>query len=284
MPLIDWIPSYNIGIPEIDTDNQQLVGMINLLHDSISKKDNHEIVNHVIYQLVQNYQDHCTLTLQVLQNIQYTNLTQQQESHKKFGRVISGYLHRLKKDEKVSIMELIGFLRNWFDKHVLLEDQKIKAFLKQINNTQTETDITKSHVKTIKDSDIFQLHNNKMDGQHKDLANIYNKLYHAVELKMSKKIILKIIDTFKHYAEIHFKDEEQLMIDVGYDQYKEHLILHNKLLKEFDKFLIKINEDETISHIKILGYIRNWLLNHIAIEDKKVFAFISSQKKENSHA
>ncbi len=101
MPLIDWLPSYNTGIIEIDTDNQQLVSMINLLHDSITKKNNQETVNQVISQLAQNYQDHCTVTNQVLQKINYNGLLQQQETHKKFGRVLATYLHRLKQKDSI---------------------------------------------------------------------------------------------------------------------------------------------------------------------------------------
>ena len=79
MPLIDWLPSYNTGIIEIDTDNQQLVIMINLLHDSITKKNNQETVNQVISQLAQNYQDHCSVTQKVFQDMKYPGLTAQQE-------------------------------------------------------------------------------------------------------------------------------------------------------------------------------------------------------------
>ncbi|MCF6334559.1 MAG: hypothetical protein L3J12_02320, partial [Spirochaetales bacterium] len=98
MPLIDWIPSYNTGIAEIDIDNQQLVGMINLLHDSITDKNNQEIVNEVLSRLAQNFQNHCSVTNKVLAGIQYPELSQQHESHKKFGRVLAELLKRLKKE------------------------------------------------------------------------------------------------------------------------------------------------------------------------------------------
>ena len=224
MPLIDWIPSYNTGIAEIDIDNQQLVGIINLLHDSMTNKNNREIVNDAIKHLAQNFQDHCTIANKVLAGIQYPELTQQQESHKKFGRILTTFLKRLKKEEKISAMELIGFLRNWFEKHVLLEDQKIKKFIKQKNNVAHIDDLSKSHIQPIEWKDSYKFHIEKIDTQHKNIVELYNKLYHAVEIKLSSSVILKIIETLKNYSELHFKDEELLMQEYQYTDCKHHEI------------------------------------------------------------
>lgn len=284
MPLIDWIPSYNTGIAEIDIDNQQLVGIINLLHDSMTNKNNQEIVNDVIKRLAQNFQDHCTIANRVLAGIQYPELTQQQESHKKFGRILTTFLKRLKKEEKISAMELVGFLRNWFEKHVLIEDQRIKAFIKQKNNVSLVDELANSHIQPIEWKDSYRFNIDKIDTQHKNIVELYNKLYHSIEIKLSNTVILKILETLKNYSELHFKDEVLLMQKCQYTDYEHHAQLHARLIKDLENLIQKIKNKHAISYIKILEYLKDWILNHLLKEDKKIHDFILKQKEMSAQA
>ena len=182
-------------------------------------------------------------------------------------------------------MELIGFTRNWFEKHVLIEDQKIKAFLKSKENIAvTDDDISNSHVKPIEWSDLFNFNFEVTDKQHKLLADLYNKLYRAVELKMSREIILKIMDTFKHHAILHFESEEKLMASLQYDEFEEHVAIHKQLLNDFDKLMERVTEKDSITYIHVLEYMRNWLLQHFAKVDKKFYDFAKQQKELSNQA
>ncbi len=284
MPLIDWIPSYNTGIAEIDIDNQQLVGMINLLHDSITDKNNQEIVNEVLSRLAQNFQNHCSATNKVLAGIQYPELSQQHESHKKFGRVLAELLKRLKKEEKISTMELIGFLRNWFEKHILIEDQRIKTFIKQKNKSHIENSLSDSHIQTIEWKESYKFNIENIDTQHKNIIDLFNKLYHAVEIKLGSAVVIKIIETLKNYSKLHFKDEELLMQEYKYTDYNNHAQLHARLIKDLENLIQKIKNDSGISYPKILVYLKDWILNHLIKEDKIVYDFILKQKEVSAQA
>ncbi len=276
MPLIDWIPLYDTGIPEIDKDNQKLVGMINLLHDSISKQKNHEIVNQVIAQLAQNFQAHCKSSTTELQKIHYPYIAEQLESHKKFGLVLATFLKRIKTDEKISAMEVIGFLRNWFDRHIIIEDKKIRTFLKQkSSNKATSTPVIPPNIKKLNWHKSLSFENETIDSQHQDLISLYNKLYQAVELKLSNEIILNIVITFQHHARIHFKDEEQLMVTISYPEYETHAKIHKQLINEFEYFVKKINSDDSVSPIQILVYIHNWFVNHFKNTDGQLLKYLN---------
>lgn len=121
----------------------------------------------------------------------------------------------------------------------------------------------------------FELGIPVLDRQHKMLVSLCNELYFSIMEHRSagmnknwQQIMSKIVRKTVEYIKLHFADEEKIMEAVGYSETEEHKARHREfsqkvcqLLKEFDKVDFQTG-------IKFARFLRDWILQHIAFEDK----------------
>lgn len=112
----------------------------------------------------------------------------------------------------------------------------------------------------------------KMDDEHKNLFEITNKIGNIVlNASDDKESLISIVEELLNYTKNHFKHEEDFLRDIAYNkkeldfQEGQHRIFINKI-KEFKESIEIHNKKPSIEMIEFL---RDWLLNHIDIEDKK---------------
>lgn len=112
----------------------------------------------------------------------------------------------------------------------------------------------------------------KMDDEHKNLFEITNKIGNIVlNANDDKDSLIFIVEELLNYTKNHFKHEEDFLREMEYNkkelQFQEgqHRIFINKI-KEF-KDSIEIHNKKP--SIEMIEFLRDWLLNHIDIEDKK---------------
>lgn len=112
----------------------------------------------------------------------------------------------------------------------------------------------------------------KMDNQHKVLFEITNKMGNMVlSSSDDKNSLVGILKELLDYTKKHFTEEEEFLEAKSYDknhlafQKEQHKIFIGKI-SEFKKNL-EINDKKP--SIEMIEFLRDWLLNHIDIEDKK---------------
>jgi len=116
----------------------------------------------------------------------------------------------------------------------------------------------------------YSVNNDEIDKQHKALFDIFNRLYDScVESADSielKSLILELVS----YADYHFSAEEQYMRDTGYKNIDKHISEH----RIFTETILQLHSDGYIKDYEqakeLLIFLRNWILNHIMVEDKKI--------------
>ena len=103
--------------------------------------------------------------------------------------------------------------------------------------------------------------------------NILNKLNLLV---MSKDIsredvseeLSNIIKDMVDYVAYHFSTEEAIMKAIDYSGFKSHVVKHRNFT---NKVLEEVNNYKNGKQIDIKGlivFLRDWLFNHIVVEDK----------------
>lgn len=129
----------------------------------------------------------------------------------------------------------------------------------------------------IKWTDKYLVGIKEIDNQHKGLVVIINELFNLMSQGKAKDNMNEIFIHLTEYTKKHFYTEELMLIKFAYKDYTQHKKEHkifieklNDLHKEFD------NGKVTIS-IEILNFLKDWLLNHILISDKKYAPFISEE-------
>ena len=145
----------------------------------------------------------------------------------------------------------------------------LKFLTKKYNYSPTALEKDLTFVKWTKDNSVLI---EKMDDQHKVLFDIANKMGNIVlSAGDDKSSLLKITNELLEYTKKHFKEEEEYLEKNSYNkkelefQKGQHIIFINKI-KEFKESIEVHNKKPSIDMIEFL---RDWLLNHIDIEDKK---------------
>jgi hemerythrin len=124
-----------------------------------------------------------------------------------------------------------------------------------------------------------------VDEQHKELLNLTNDLFnHCVgDPEKEKEYFKSVIHSAVDYVKNHFATEERMMISTKFSGYDHHKREHDKFVLTIVDTIKEFNETRRLSLFKFTKFLKNWVLTHIAVEDKKYFDYfkrIASIKKD----
>ena len=131
-----------------------------------------------------------------------------------------------------------------------------------------------------------------IDEQHKHLVELCNKLYTEVMESRAKygnnnNILWQnaLDGTLKecvNYVTTHFSSEEKLTLHVGYEQYSEHKSRHEEFTIKILETAKGFNSMSFSDAIKFCIFLYDWVLSHIAHEDKLYVKKVVEYKKTQS--
>lgn len=119
-----------------------------------------------------------------------------------------------------------------------------------------------------------------IDNQHKMWFEKAEKLFEAGRNNSAKEYIGELLDFLDNYTRKHFADEEKYMLSINYPGYAEQKKAHTFFINE----LAKLRADYKASGGSLLVIINankmvlEWLTQHISNMDKKIGAFVKTQK------
>ncbi|HEX8988310.1 MAG TPA: bacteriohemerythrin [Rhodocyclaceae bacterium] len=115
----------------------------------------------------------------------------------------------------------------------------------------------------------------ELDSDHKRLIGIINRLWLA-EGDGNRQVIEFVLDDLVHYTEFHFRREEQMMAEVGYPDFERHREIHQAICRRLEEirweYFQGIREG---LRGEILEFLKDWLNNHILVEDMRYRPFLS---------
>ena len=124
--------------------------------------------------------------------------------------------------------------------------------------------------------DSFSVGFKPIDDQHKVLVNMTNDLFSACkgDIVAADLAFLEIIKKALDYAETHFADEEEYLSEANYphldEQKEQHEVFVEEIQKTIDEF-----EAGNIEPVYFARYLKKWLLNHIAVYDKRYAPYLA---------
>jgi len=115
-----------------------------------------------------------------------------------------------------------------------------------------------------------------IDEQHKVLVSMTNEMFQACEQGViaADMAFLQIIQKALNYAETHFADEEDYLSGVDYPYLGEQKEQHENFVAEVQKSIEEF-EAGNIEPIYLARFLKKWLLNHIAVFDKKYAPYLA---------
>jgi hemerythrin len=157
--------------------------------------------------------------------------------------------------------------------------------------TYYNDDIKTQHTEEKVDKEIFVEWDDRyligiplIDDQHKELIRLTNNLYEAclVGGEAARVNFRETIRGTVDYVKFHFAAEEKILENVKYPGIAAHK-------KEHESFVIKVladvknfEEGKTFVPNIFVRYLKDWILTHIAVEDKKYAEYILDLKKRNT--
>jgi hemerythrin-like metal-binding protein len=138
----------------------------------------------------------------------------------------------------------------------------------------------KTNLVTLTWNRVDESGNHLIDGQHKTLLEDNNQLITALINRASKEVCAMHLDKLIEDIKIHFRDEEEIFLKTKYPYAKNHIISHNNLIKKVEilrnkNYPIPPNLEEVVSFV-----IYDVVAQHLAIEDKGYFPYISEDIKD----
>ncbi len=123
----------------------------------------------------------------------------------------------------------------------------------------------------------WNIGHDEIDRQHQRWLELYNELDRALLSANNVDMAVVQRETFKailDYTRYHFASEEKFMQQADYPDIAGHWRLH----KGFDNIVYeKYRQFENggiVLTSELLAMIKNWLINHIQVEDKKFGSYL----------
>lgn len=114
-----------------------------------------------------------------------------------------------------------------------------------------------------------------IDHQHMRLFSIVEDI-HNHSIKPGSTSLKKKIGDLVIYTRVHFEDEERLMESVDYPELEAHKRMHAALIDTVKNAYEEVSAGHTDGQAERLAKLMgDWLVNHIAVEDKKYSAQIA---------
>lgn len=125
----------------------------------------------------------------------------------------------------------------------------------------------------------------EIDEQHKILVDTLREAGETLGTDSSMATLDKITRDLLGYALYHFDTEERLMREYGYaakshGDAERHLEQHRAFSAKIVAVRDGLKSGKRISRDELLGFLSNWLANHILNTDKRLGAFIASTRDD----
>lgn len=116
----------------------------------------------------------------------------------------------------------------------------------------------------------------QFDNEHKKLVDMLNNLHDAMKAGKANDVVGKILDGLISYTGTHFAAEERLMTQHGYPNLTKHKGEHAALVKQALDIQKDFKAGKALPQ-NLLQFLKDWLMKHIAGEDKQYGPFLNGK-------
>lgn len=117
----------------------------------------------------------------------------------------------------------------------------------------------------------------ELDSQHKQLIAILNDLYEAMHKQKTNEVLGQIFSKLVNYTKVHFSTEENYMSQYNYPDLNAQKKEHEAFTQKVINFKSAFDEGRTSFSVSLAAFIKDWLLNHISVSDKKYGPFLNEK-------
>lgn len=129
MALLSWSDEYSVGVPTIDQQHSQLVGILNDLHDAMIKGQARNVTGSLLRKLIDYTKTHFAAEERFLSSTRFPQYEEHHQQHVDLVKQVDDFAGRYESGELALSLHLLDFLRDWLTGHILGSDRQYGAWL-----------------------------------------------------------------------------------------------------------------------------------------------------------
>jgi methyl-accepting chemotaxis protein len=129
--LIEWGPTYMIGVDLIDSQHKVLVDLINKMYDSFGSTGNMKVIKKTVSELVAYTEYHFGVEEELFKKLNYSDTKNHILQHHKFVEQCKKFEQDVLTGKITMSFEVIEFLKNWLMNHILKTDTRYVPLFKE---------------------------------------------------------------------------------------------------------------------------------------------------------
>lgn len=129
MSLINWNGSLNLGIESIDKQHQELVRIINALHDAMLAGKAKAVLGPILLELVNYTKQHFRHEEKLFRICAYAQTAAHSAQHASLTKQVLEFQTQFDAGATSLSIEVMEFLRDWLTKHIQETDKEYVSAL-----------------------------------------------------------------------------------------------------------------------------------------------------------
>ena len=130
MALLDWKSEYSVDIQVFDKQHKKLFEMVNQLHDAMKTGIGAKLVPVILNNLVGYTRDHFADEEKLMRQAAYPSYASHKAEHDKLTSEVVKLVQDMEAGRVAMSMQLLEFLKEWLQKHILSTDKQYTHPLK----------------------------------------------------------------------------------------------------------------------------------------------------------
>ena len=127
MTLLEWRDEFRIGIAEVDHEHQQLIGLINELHEALSPQASAAAIGDFLGELHARIAAHFALEEKVMRARHYPEYTDHKQDHEQLLEQLREIMEQFEREGRYAAPTLGAVLNRWFGEHFRTRDARLHA-------------------------------------------------------------------------------------------------------------------------------------------------------------
>ncbi len=123
--------------------------------------------------------------------------------------------------------------------------------------------------------EVYSVGITKIDDQHRQLIELINAIENCKDQK-DHEFVEKVLNTLGMYTKVHFAFEESILKKLNFAEFDQHAGKHRIFAQRIESAVEQYHNSECREELLpgLLNFLRDWLLNHILVEDMKYKKFL----------
>ena len=129
MQLLQWKPSFTLGIASVDTEHRDMINTINSVYATLEDEGSELEVNRVLGEIHAQISAHFALEERLMRAAGYAEYAQHKDSHEQLLDQIRDLMDSFSADPVAGRILLQESLSNWFGLHFATFDARLHSHL-----------------------------------------------------------------------------------------------------------------------------------------------------------